>query len=135
MRRLLDRLKKLNVFTLVIIAVAGGTILITGLLVNIFERKSEARNPYVRLVEVTEDDTDPSKWGTNWPKEYDSYKLTAQTTRTRFGGHGEVKRCLKKKWTGIRGSNACLQDMPFPLITGIAAAMPTCWSIKKPRNA
>ena len=61
---------------------------VAALLVNIFERKDEARHPYVRLVDVTEDDTDPAKWGTNWPKEYDSYKLTALTTRTRFGGHG-----------------------------------------------
>ncbi|MDA8142241.1 MAG: ammonia-forming cytochrome c nitrite reductase subunit c552 [Desulfobacteraceae bacterium] len=68
--------------------VAVGTALVTGLLVNIFERKTEALNPYVRLVEVGEDDTDPQKWGTNWPREYDSYKKTAIATRTRFGGHG-----------------------------------------------
>jgi len=72
--------------TIAVVAVA--TALVTALLVNIFERKSEARNPYVRLTEVTEDTTDPAKWGVNWPKEYDSYLLTAQTTRTRFGGHG-----------------------------------------------
>ena len=42
----------------------------------------------MRLVEVGEDDTDPAKWGINWPREYDSYKRTAVTTRTRFGGHG-----------------------------------------------
>lgn len=58
------------------------------LLVNIFERKSEARRAYVVLQEVKETDTDPAKWGVNWPKEYDSYKQTAQSTRTRFGGHG-----------------------------------------------
>jgi nitrite reductase (cytochrome c-552) len=72
--------------TIVVVAVA--TALVTALLVNIFERKSETRNPYVRLTEVTEDTTDPAKWAVNWPKEYDSYLLTAQTTRTRFGGHG-----------------------------------------------
>ncbi|HUR28026.1 MAG TPA: ammonia-forming cytochrome c nitrite reductase subunit c552, partial [Planctomycetota bacterium] len=33
-------------------------------------------------------DTDPAKWGVNWPKQYDGYKRTAITTRTRFGGHG-----------------------------------------------
>ncbi len=42
----------------------------------------------MRLVEVGEDDTDPAKWGINWPREYDSYRLTALTTRTRYGGHG-----------------------------------------------
>ena len=81
--------------TIVVVAVA--TALVTALLVNIFERKSEARNPYVRLTEVTEDTTDPAKWGVNWPKEYDSYLLTAQTTRTRFGGHGGSEALPEEK--------------------------------------
>ena len=55
---------------------------------NIFERKQEAASATTPLVAVTEDTTDPAKWGVNWPKQYDSYLLTAQTTRTRFGGHG-----------------------------------------------
>src|SRR5690242_17798449 len=71
-----------------IAGVAIATALVTALLVNIFERKSEARNPYVRLTEVTEDTTDPAKWAPNWPKQYDSYLLTAQKTHTKFGGHG-----------------------------------------------
>ena len=57
----------------------------------------EANNPYVRTVEVTEDDTDPAKWGINWPKEYDSYKLTALPTRTRFGGHGGSESLPQEK--------------------------------------
>jgi nitrite reductase (cytochrome c-552) len=60
----------------------------TALLINIFERKQEQRRPYVRLVEVGENDTDPAKWGTNWPGQYDGYRRTALLTRTRFGGHG-----------------------------------------------
>ncbi len=65
--------------------VAVATALITGLLVNIFERKSEARKPFVRLQEVTEDTTDPAVWGINWPKQYDSYQRTGISTHTRFG--------------------------------------------------
>ena len=72
----------------VIAVVAVATALVTALLVNIFERKQEAAKPFVRLVEVTEDTTDPALWGVNWPKQFDSYLLTAQQTRTRFGGHG-----------------------------------------------
>src|SRR6478672_11041212 len=60
--------------------------LITGLLMSIFQRKQEARNPYVRLVEVSEDTTDPAAWGVNWSREYDDYLRTAEITRTRFGG-------------------------------------------------
>lgn len=72
-----------------IVVVAIGVAGVTALLMNINQRKTEEamakRQP---LVEVTEDTTDPAKWGVNWPKQYDSYLLTAQTTRTRFGGHG-----------------------------------------------
>jgi nitrite reductase (cytochrome c-552) len=80
-----------------ILVVAIATALVTALLVNIFERKSEARSPFVRLTEVTEDTTDPAKWGANWPKQYDSYLLTAQTTRTRFGGHGGSEALPEEK--------------------------------------
>lgn len=71
-----------------IVVVAGLAAGITALLTNIIEKKVEQRNPYVRVVEVGENDTDPAKWGLNWPAEYDSYKRTALPTRTRFGGHG-----------------------------------------------
>ena len=81
----------------VILVVAVATALVTALLVNVFERKGEARNPYVRLTEVTEDTTDPAKWGVNWPKQYDSYQLTAQTTRTKFGGHGGSEALPEEK--------------------------------------
>lgn len=70
------------------LVVAAITAVVTALLININERKTEAKNPFVRLVEVTEDTTDPSQWGVNWPKQYDSYQRTAIATRTRFGGHG-----------------------------------------------
>jgi nitrite reductase (cytochrome c-552) len=84
-------------FAAAFLVLAIGTGLITGLLVNIFERKQEAVQPYVRLVEVTEDTTDPEVWGTNWPKQYDSYKKTAVATRTRFGGHGGSEALPEQK--------------------------------------
>src|SRR5262245_47014718 len=71
-----------------IAVVTAGTVGVTALLMNIAERKAEHRQPYVRVVEVGEDDTDPAQWGKNWPAQYDGYKRTAITTRTRFGGHG-----------------------------------------------
>lgn len=60
--------------------------LAAGLLTSVFERKQEAKNPYVRLVEVSEDTTDPAAWGVNWAREYDDYKRTSEATKTRFGG-------------------------------------------------
>jgi len=89
--------KVLRNYIVIIVLVAVTTALITALLMNIFERKSEAKNPYVRLVEVNEDDTDPEKWGINWPKQYESYKLTALATRTRFGGHGGSEALPEEK--------------------------------------
>ena len=56
------------------------------LLVNIAERKEAARHQYVKVVEVTEADTDPAKWGKNWPREYDGYLKTADPTSTKYGG-------------------------------------------------
>ena len=64
----------------------GLTVGAAALLVNIAERKQEAKNSYVKLVQVTENDTDPAKWGTNWPREYDSYLKTVEPSRTNFGG-------------------------------------------------
>ncbi|WP_425616116.1 ammonia-forming cytochrome c nitrite reductase subunit c552 [Anatilimnocola sp. NA78] len=92
-----NRLKPYLGYLLVMVASAVLAILATSLLTNIFERKQEARQPFIRLVEVGEDDTDPAKWGTNWPKQYDSYKLTALTTRTRFGGHGGSEALPEEK--------------------------------------
>ncbi|HYS80986.1 MAG TPA: ammonia-forming cytochrome c nitrite reductase subunit c552 [Anaeromyxobacteraceae bacterium] len=68
-----------GVFALVAVGAAA-------LLVNISERKSEARHAFVKVVDVTENDTDPGKWGKNWPREYDDYKATAQRTATKYGG-------------------------------------------------
>jgi nitrite reductase (cytochrome c-552) len=70
-----------------IAAVAAAAAGLTALLMNIAERKAEQRTPYVRLVEVGEDDTNPEKWGKNWPAQYDAYKRTVLPTKTRFGGH------------------------------------------------
>jgi len=68
--------------------IAGVTVLLLALLTNIFERKQEARQPFVRVVEVTEDTMDPKVWGQNWPYEYDTYVKTSLPTTTKFGGRG-----------------------------------------------
>ncbi|MGB1130302.1 MAG: ammonia-forming cytochrome c nitrite reductase subunit c552 [Haloferula sp.] len=84
-------------YLLVFVATAVAVGLVTALLMNIFERKEEAKHAYVRHVEVTEDTTDPEVWGVNWPKQYESYKLTAEATRTRFGGHGGSEALPEQK--------------------------------------
>ena len=84
----MSKLNSAGIFIGLIIVVALATIAVTTLLTNVIERKHEAKNAYVRVVEVTEDTTDPAEWGKNWPKQYDSYKRTALPTKTKYGGHG-----------------------------------------------
>ncbi len=72
----------------VLLGVAAATAGATALLVNIFERKAEERSPFIRVVQVDDDTTDPAVWGKNWPAQYDGYQRTALPTKTRFGGHG-----------------------------------------------
>ncbi|HET9325530.1 MAG TPA: ammonia-forming cytochrome c nitrite reductase subunit c552 [Candidatus Eisenbacteria bacterium] len=65
---------------------------VTALLVNIVERKQEARNPFFRVVELTDDTEDPAIWGKNFPFQYDGYRRTVDQVRTRFGGSEAVPR-------------------------------------------
>jgi nitrite reductase (cytochrome c-552) len=64
-------------------ALAAG---VAALLVNIHERKTEARDPFLKLVRVSEETTDPAAWGTNFPRQYDGYLRTSDVTHTRYGG-------------------------------------------------
>ncbi len=62
------------------------------LLVNILERKQEARNPFYRVVEITDETEEAALWGKNFPLQYDDYKRTVDQVRTRFGGSEAVPR-------------------------------------------
>ena len=62
------------------------TIFGLAMLVNIFQRKQEARNPFFRVVELTDDTVDPAVWGKNFPLQYDGYLKTTDQVRTRYGG-------------------------------------------------
>ena len=75
-------LKFAGLIALVIIA----TVLGLALLMNIFQRKQEARNPFFRVVELNDDTVDPSIWGKNFPLQYDDYLKTTDQVRTRYGG-------------------------------------------------
>ena len=69
-------------------AVAGGAAAVFALLmlVNIFEKKQEAKNPFFRVVELNDGIDDPAVWGKNFPQQYDAYLRTVDQQRTRFGG-------------------------------------------------
>lgn len=85
------------VFIITTLVIAVGVAGVTALLINIMERKDEARTQYVQIKEVDEETTDPAVWGQNWPRQYESYKRTAISTRTRFGGHGGSEALPEEK--------------------------------------
>ncbi len=70
---------------------------VTALLVNIMEHKQEAKNPFFRVVELTDDTEDPAAWGKNFPVQYDSYKRTVDMVRTKFGGSEALPRTPTEK--------------------------------------
>lgn len=70
------------------LAAVGGV----ALLVNIMERKQEAKNPFYRVVELTDTTEDASLWGKNFPMQYDDYLRTVDQVRTRFGGSEAIPK-------------------------------------------
>ena len=73
-------------YLLIIVVVAVATVGVILLLKNVTRRKEEAKQHVFRVVEVTEDTVDPVIWGKNYPRQYDGYRRTVDTERTRHGG-------------------------------------------------
>lgn len=63
---------------------------VTALLVNIFERRQEARNPFYRVVDLNNTVADPKQWGEDFPLQYDLYLRTVDMQRTKYGGSGAL---------------------------------------------
>ncbi|HKO98716.1 MAG TPA: ammonia-forming cytochrome c nitrite reductase subunit c552 [Pyrinomonadaceae bacterium] len=125
------------------------------LLVNIFQRKQEARNPFFRVVELNDDTVDPAVWGKNFPLQYDDYLKTTDQVRTRYGGSEAEPRTptqadprsivaqsrleedprLKSMWAGYafskdfreeRGHAYMLEDQTFTERQQVAKQPGTC---------
>ncbi|MDO8526566.1 MAG: ammonia-forming cytochrome c nitrite reductase subunit c552 [Deltaproteobacteria bacterium] len=84
-------MKKQTLITIITLATIA-TFGLVALLVNIFEKKQEAKNPFFRVVELTDETEDPAIWGKNFPMQYDDYKKTVDMQRTRFGGSEATPR-------------------------------------------
>lgn len=65
---------------------------IMSIFTNIFEKKQEGKNPFFRVVELTDDTEDPVIWGKNFPQQYDGYIRTVDMVRTRYGGSEAIPR-------------------------------------------
>ena len=142
-------------FTGIIALVAIATFGIVALLMNIFERKQEAQNPFFRVVELTETTEDPEIWGKNFPLQYDSYLKTVDMTRTKYGGSEAIPRepdekdprtmtsrskleyipQLKRMWAGYafaidfreaRGHGYMLEDQTFTQRVNVVRQPGTC---------
>jgi nitrite reductase (cytochrome c-552) len=76
----------------VAVVAAVAAVGLAALLVNVFTRQQEARNPFYRIVELDDQVEDPAVWGKNFPLQYDGYKRTVDQLRTRYGGSEAVPR-------------------------------------------
>lgn len=75
------------------VAIAGLVAVVTlAVLVNIFQRKQEAREPFFLVAALTDSTEDPEVWGRNFPLQYDAYQRTTDQVRTRFGGSEAAPR-------------------------------------------
>jgi nitrite reductase (cytochrome c-552) len=93
------------IWGVVAVVAALGTFGILTLLGNINTRKAEARETVFRVAEITDDTVDPEVWGRNFPLQYDAYKRTVDTERTRYGGSENIQKLdqdprLKFLWNG-----------------------------------
>jgi nitrite reductase (cytochrome c-552) len=82
------------------IGIAAGaalaTIAVLALYANISARKQEARQTFVPLVSLSETTIDPAEWGKNFPRQYDSYLLTAERYGTKYGGGGSEALAISR---------------------------------------
>ena len=88
------RRRRFTVYTLgVAAALAAVTaVALAALLTNIFQRQQESRNPFYRVVTLTDTTDDPAVWGQNFPLQYDAYLRTVDQQRTRYGGSEAMPR-------------------------------------------
>lgn len=73
-------------YAVVALMTAAATIGVLALWRNIMVHKAEAQQTVFQIVNLSETVDDPAEWGKNYPRQYDSYRRTVDTERTRHGG-------------------------------------------------
>lgn len=133
------------------LATAIAAFLLALLAVNIFERKSEAKYAYQPKVELDDIEPRDSVWGLNYPRQYQSYQKTRDTTfKSMYGtsGHHDVLAsdpelvvlwagyAFSKEYNAPKGHSWAIDDITNILRTGAPMTagegpMPsTCWTCK-----
>jgi len=139
--------KILFIVTLVVVFLLG---LLASSVIN---RKSEAKYQFVPQVNISENEPRNEEWGKNYPKEYQSFLQTADTSFTTFQGGSSMRDMLEEDpnfvvlWAGYgfskdynqgRGHFYAIEDVHNSLRTGAPQSkedgpMPaTCWTCKGP---
>lgn len=87
-----SRRRERLLYGLAIAGVAAVTFAVMLLWQNISTRKDEGRQVVFKVVDLDENTIDPEEWGKNFPRQYDTYKRTVDTVRTKFGGSEAFQR-------------------------------------------
>ncbi|MFW6183577.1 MAG: ammonia-forming cytochrome c nitrite reductase subunit c552 [Chloroflexota bacterium] len=104
-----DRDPRRNKPLFLIAAFVAGMLIMAGLaalLVNIQQRKAEAVEFPLRVVEIAPDKLDPAVWGQNFPRQYDTFMMTKDDTiETPYGGsvpYSKLERypAMVRLWAG-----------------------------------
>ena len=91
---------------LIFIVAFFGTIVVLFLFLNIRQRKAEELQYPLMVVQIGENEIDPSIWGKNFPYEYDSFvKTEIDYGKTEYGGstpYSKLERypAMKRLWAG-----------------------------------
>jgi nitrite reductase (cytochrome c-552) len=98
------------------LVVAVATFAIVAVLFNIGDRKEEAAQFPLKVVEISDTELDPEVWGKNFPYQYDSFKRTAEDYgQTAFGGsdpYSKLERnpAMVRLWAGYAFSKDHNED-------------------------
>lgn len=135
------------------IATAIGAFLLSLLANSIISRKSESKFAYVPQVEISENEPRSAVWGENFPRQYQSFMKTQDTSFQSYQGGSKMVDMLEKDpklvilWAGYgfskdynapRGHHYAVEDIHNTLRTGAPTGpgtgpMPsTCWTCKSP---
>ncbi len=154
MKTLSEKVKQKPIFGWLLFILTVAFVFILGLLASsIMERRAEATFAYVKQVEYDQFEPRNEIWGENFPREYQSYLKTSDTTfRSKYNGSAmidmlETDPKLVVLWAGYgfskdyyqsRGHYYAVQDVRNSLRTGAPvegkkSPMPnTCWTCKSP---
>ncbi len=90
-----EKFRHLSRTQIIMISVSVSTVLalgISALLVNIMEKKNEAKQTFLKIADISDDEENPAEWGKNFPLQFEGYMKTVDQVRTRYGGSEAVAR-------------------------------------------